>query len=70
MEQKYQVNGMTCNHCKASVEKNLQKLDGIKSVQVDLTSKTVSVDAEGVTDQQVADLVNDLGFEFMGKAKA
>jgi len=70
MEHKYQVNGMTCNHCKASVEKNLQKLDGIKSVQVDLASKIVSVDAEGVTDQQVADLVNDLGFEFIGKAKA
>ena len=70
MEQTYYVNGMTCNHCKASVEKNLQKLDGIKSVQVDLVGKIVSIDAEGVTDQQVADLVNDLGFEFMGKANA
>jgi copper chaperone CopZ len=68
MELKYHVNGMTCNHCKASVENNLQKIEGVKSVEVDLVSKTVSVDAEGVIDSKVEHTINELGFEFGGKA--
>lgn len=67
MKKTYIVNGMTCNHCKASVEKNLSALDGIKAVEVDLTSKQVYIDGDKIEEQAIANTINDLGFEFKGK---
>lgn len=66
MMTKYKVNGMSCNHCKESVEKNLRKLNGITSVSVDLNSGTASVDGT-VTEEQVKAVIEDLGFEYGGK---
>lgn len=37
------VDGMKCAHCAANVEAALKKLDGVKSVNVDLASKTVTI---------------------------
>ncbi len=36
MKHSYNITGMTCNGCKASVEKNLLAVDGVDNVQVDL----------------------------------
>ena len=48
-KQIYRVGGMSCNHCKASVEKNLALLPSVTAVEVDLTAGTVAVEgtAEG-----------------------
>ena len=67
MKTTYAVNGMTCNHCKASVEKNVGAISGVKSVQVDIASKIVVIEADGVSDDVVANTVNELGFEYSGK---
>ncbi len=67
METTYSVNGMTCNHCKASVEKNVGAISGVKNVQVDLASKKVVIEAEGVSDEIIANTVNELGFEYSGR---
>lgn len=67
MKTTYAVNGMTCNHCKASVEKNVGAISGVKSVQVDLASKIVVIEADDVSDDVVANTVNELGFEYSGK---
>jgi len=37
------VEGMTCNHCKMRVEKALQGVSGVESVQVDLAGKEATV---------------------------
>ncbi len=37
------VEGMTCGHCKASVEKAVSALDGVSKAEVDLASKKVSI---------------------------
>lgn len=56
------VKGMTCGHCKAMVEKNLGKLPGVESVEVDLaTGKTVIQGAPDLT--SVRKTIEDLGFE-------
>ena len=47
-KQIYRVGGMSCNHCKASVEKNLALLPSVTAVEVDLTAGTVAV--EGTAD--------------------
>ncbi|MHB1167469.1 MAG: copper ion binding protein [Carboxydocellales bacterium] len=37
------VNGMSCGHCKASVEKAVSALSGVSKVDVDLAGKIVSI---------------------------
>ena len=37
------VGGMMCNHCKMKVEKALQAVSGVESVNVDLEAKEVVV---------------------------
>ena len=36
MKHTYKISGMTCGSCKASVEKSLNNLDGVKNVEVNL----------------------------------
>lgn len=43
MTHKYNVTGMTCNGCKASVEKSLSELQDVESVEVDLNSSTATI---------------------------
>lgn len=38
------VEGMTCGHCKESVERALEALPGVDSATVDLDAKTATVD--------------------------
>ena len=37
------INGMSCSHCQARVEKGLSELDGVTSVRVDLPTGTATV---------------------------
>lgn len=37
------IEGMMCNHCKATVEKALSGVPGVKSAVVDLGAKTATV---------------------------
>ncbi len=61
-EMTFIVKGMTCGHCKAMVEKNLSKLDGVESVSVDLTSGETKI--MGTPDEkQVREVIDDLGFK-------
>ncbi len=43
MTHTYNVTGMTCNGCKASVEKSLSELKYVESVEVDLNSSTATI---------------------------
>lgn len=43
MTHTYNVTGMTCNGCKASVEKSLSELQHIESVEVNLNSNTATI---------------------------
>lgn len=62
----YDVEGMSCNHCKSSVEKNLMKLEGITTVTADPTQNKVIVEGEA-SEEQIQNTINDLGFVFKGK---
>ena len=39
----YIVEGMSCNHCKMAVEKEVKALPGMLAATVDLAKKTLSV---------------------------
>ncbi|MBR5101630.1 MAG: SO_0444 family Cu/Zn efflux transporter [Muribaculaceae bacterium] len=60
----FKIKGMSCNHCKSSVEKGIASLPGVTSVKVDLAKGIAYV--EGDPDNQaVIDKINELGFEFV-----
>lgn len=66
MTKVYKIGGMMCNHCKANVEKNLVKIAGATSVQVDL-EKSVAYVKGDVSDAEIEKMVAELGYEFQGK---
>ena len=58
------VEGMHCDHCKASVEKALSAVEGVASAKVDLKKKTATVALErDVADSALLDAVNEAGFQ-------
>ena len=58
----YSVPGMTCGHCKASIEGEVNKLEGIEHVVVDLDAKTVSVDG-APSDEAIRAAIDEAGFD-------
>lgn len=63
----YKVEGMTCNHCKANVENGLAKLEEISEVVADPGINQVKLQAEGLSDSQVKETVEGLGYVFKGR---
>lgn len=62
----YKVVGMSCNHCKASVENALKKLNGVENAVADVAKAEVVVTGK-VSDDEVREAVTGLGFEYNGK---
>ena len=57
------IEGMSCGHCSARVEKALNALDGV-SAKVDLEAKTAAIETEGrVSDEQLRAAVTDAGYD-------
>ncbi len=59
------VEGMTCKHCKMSVENALKTLDGVQNATVDLDSKTVSIDYDPavVDEESLKKIIGEAGYE-------
>lgn len=62
----YRIDGMSCNHCKNSVEKALKALDNVENVEVILGKKEAVVTGTP-NDETVKKTVEELGFEFKGR---
>lgn len=64
MKKSFNVTGMTCSACSAHVEKSVKKLDGIKSVNVNLLQNSMSVEYdEGIlSDDNIIKAVSDSGY--------
>lgn len=58
------VKGMSCNHCKASVEDTMSKLDGVENVNVDLESGKVEyTETSPVELEKIRKAIEKIGFE-------
>lgn len=63
MKKELIVEGMSCGHCSARVEKALNEIDGVQA-KVDLESKTASVTlSKEVSDEALIQAVTDAGYE-------
>ena len=67
MNTTFKINGMTCNLCKASVEKNLTHLEGIEAVEVNLERKEAHVKGSSIDEEAVKKTISELGYDFIGK---
>jgi uncharacterized membrane protein YraQ (UPF0718 family)/copper chaperone CopZ len=57
------VDGMTCNHCKANVESNLEKLDFISSAKVNLSDKSVTIEGDAIDIEKAKETITSLGYK-------
>ena len=64
MKEKFNVIGMSCSACSANVEKNVKKLEGIKAVNVNLLSNSMSVDFDNtkISNENIIKAVEDAGY--------
>jgi copper chaperone len=54
-----------CNHCKHSIERALAPLPGVRSAQVDIDARTVTVDVDTarVDRDQLVGVIEEQGYE-------
>lgn len=62
MEKVIKVDGMTCNHCKASVEDAANSINGVEG-QVNLEQGTLTLQMENDQTEAVKAAVEDIGFD-------
>ncbi|MBL4560630.1 MAG: SO_0444 family Cu/Zn efflux transporter [Labilibaculum sp.] len=64
------VNGMTCNHCKNSVEKHIGAMNNITSAKVNLEQKLLHIVGKSIDMNTIKKEIESLGFEFGGEVKS
>ena len=63
-EKNVYIEGMSCNHCKMSVEKALKSIDGVKNVAVNLDDKKASITlTKSINNDEIKKVIEDIGFE-------
>jgi copper chaperone len=62
----YDVPGISCGHCKAAIEGEVAKVDGVSRVTVDVEAKTVEVDGDA-DDAAIVAAIDEAGYEVAGR---
>lgn len=63
----FSVEGMSCNHCKASVEKALKTLEGVENTRIDLEKARVEVefDPGKISDEELRGAITTAGYQVL-----
>jgi copper chaperone CopZ len=59
----YTVPDMSCSHCEAAVTEELERVTGVESVDVDLSTKLVTVAGDPLDDAALRAAIADAGYE-------
>jgi len=62
-EKAYLVPGMSCEHCRASVSRELLRVAGVSAVDVDLETKLVRVHGTRLEDAALVEAIDDAGYD-------
>ena len=66
MEKVIKVEGMMCAHCKARVEKEIQKVENVISVEANINTKEVVIEyEESLNLDEVKKVVIEAGYEVL-----
>ena len=61
MKNEFIVGDMTCKHCKMTIEKKLNSLEGVTKVSVNIDEKTVGVNGD-INAEKIEDAIRDAGY--------
>jgi copper ion binding protein len=62
--ERFEVPGVSCQHCVNAITKEVAAIPGVRSVQVALDSKTVTVEhAEQVGADAIVAAINEAGYD-------
>jgi len=59
----YTVPDMSCGHCKSAVSSELERVAGVRKVEVDLDTKLVVVHGEDLDDASLRAAIAEAGYE-------
>ncbi len=59
----YSVPGVTCEHCRTAITREVGTIPGVESVQVDLEQKLVTVSGPANIDPGVRVAIDDAGYD-------
>lgn len=59
----YTVPDMSCGHCKQAVSSELERVAGVRKVEVDLDTKRVVVRGENLEDASLRAAIAEAGYE-------
>lgn len=65
----YLIEGMTCAGCERTVQRVIEKVEGVASANADLNSSTVSVeyDSSKVKIDDIKSAIDKVGYKFVGE---
>jgi copper chaperone CopZ len=64
--QTIRVEGMTCSHCEANVNRTLLKLEGIEEVVADKNTSFVKIMGDEINLSEIEKAVTEIGFQYKG----
>ena len=59
----YSVPGVTCEHCRAAITREVSAVSGVESVEVDLGRKVVIVGGAGANDTALRAAIDEAGYD-------
>ncbi|MDA8311809.1 MAG: heavy-metal-associated domain-containing protein [Actinomycetota bacterium] len=59
----YTVPGMSCDHCKHAVSEALSSVPGVRTVEVDIDTKVVTILGDGLIDSALRAAIEEAGYE-------
>ncbi|UNU73483.1 cation-translocating P-type ATPase [Moraxella nasovis] len=62
-EQSFKIDGMSCAACATRIEKVLNKKAGVTQALVNFASETASIQADGVSDEQICEWIKKAGYQ-------
>lgn len=62
MKKNILIEGMACNHCVMAVKNALKKVEGVKTVNVDLGNDVAIVEGDNLDDELLKEAILDVGY--------
>ena len=59
----YSVPGMSCEHCRAAITGELERVTGVAEVAVDLDAKRVKIAGERLDDAALRAAIDEAGYD-------
>lgn len=59
----YSVPSMSCGHCRAAITAEVEKLAGVRAVEVDLDAKLVTVSGARLDDAAIRGAIDEAGYD-------